>query len=238
MTGTNDLTLEFDNGVNGDDLLLGTANYTNSNGETLTIDRLNYIVSNFVLIDDQGGEYVYPKDDSFFVVSEETGKTQVVLKGIPAGKYTRIRFGLGVDQEKYQQGAEGQGDFLAIAEDNEMMWSWQAGYKFLNFEGTFTSSTVTTATNFKIHMGSHGSSLDNYRTTEIPLPTAALVSGSLSPVVHLAVDANKILDGTTKIKLSEAAVVMVDEVKSPQIAVNASQMFVVDHVHNGENIDH
>ena len=26
---------------------------------------------------------------------------------------------------------------------------------------------------------------------------------------------------------------MVDEVKSPQIAVNTSEMFAVDHVHNG-----
>ena len=238
LSGENNLTIEFDNSVNGDDLLLGTSTYTNSNNETLTINRFNYIVSNFVLIDAEGNEYIYSKDDSYFVISEEEAMNEVVLENIPAGDYVAMRFGVGVDQEKYLQGAAGQGDFLQIAEETNMMWSWQAGYKFLNFEGTFTSPTVTDATNFQIHMGSHGSSLDNYKEVTVELPTTALVSNSLSPIVHFAVDANEILDGNTKILLSEKAVVMIDEVKSPQIAVNATSMFRVDHVHNGENITH
>ena len=238
LSGENNLTIEFDNSVNGDDLLLGTSTYTNSNNETLTINRFNYIVSNFVLIDAEGNEYIYSKDDSYFVISEEEAMNEVILENIPAGDYVAMRFGVGVDQEKYLQGAAGQGDFLQIAEETNMMWSWQAGYKFLNFEGTFTSPTVTDATNFQIHMGSHGSSLDNYKEVTVELPTTALVSNSLSPIVHFAVDANEILDGNTKILLSEKAVVMIDEVKSPQIAVNATSMFRVDHVHNGENITH
>lgn len=238
LAGENNLTIEFDNSVNGDDLLLNTSTYTNSNGEALVIDRLNYIVSNFVLINAEGTEFTYPKDDSYFVISEEKELTEISLENIPAGEYVAVRFGLGVDQEKYLQGAEGQGDFLQLAEETDMMWSWLAGYKFLSFEGNFTSSTVTTATDFKIHMGSHGSSLDNYKEVTLTLPTTALVSSNLSPIVHLTVDANKILDGQTKILLSEKAVVMVDEIKSPQIAVNASAMFSVDHVHNGEHIDH
>ena len=238
LSGENNLTIEFDNSVNGDDLLLGTSTYVNGNNETLTINRFNYIVSNFVLIDAEGNEYTYPKDAGYFVISEEEEMTEVMLQNIPAGEYVAVRFGVGVDQEKYLQGAEGQGDFLQVAEETEMMWSWQAGYKFLNFEGSFTSPTVTTATDFKIHMGSHGSSLDNYKEVTVEMPTAALVSDALSPVLHFEVDANKILDGNTKILLSEKAVVMVDEVKSPQIAVNATGMFRVDHVHNGENVAH
>ena len=238
LTGTNDLVIEFDNGVNGDDLVLGASTYMNSNGESLKIDRFNYIVSNFVLVTAEGNEFVYPKNESYFVISEEAGETEVILKNIPAGKYTAIRFGLGVDQEKYQQGAEGQGNFLSLAEEYNMMWSWQAGYKFLNFEGQFTSASVSEATNFKIHMGSHGSSLDNYKKVNLDFNSQALVSSELSPVVHLMVDANKVLDGEHKIRLSEKAVVMVDEVKSPQIAENLTGMFVVDHVHNGNASGH
>ncbi|MGB3774757.1 MAG: MbnP family protein, partial [Leeuwenhoekiella sp.] len=180
LTGENDLTIEFDNSFNGDDLLLNASTYTNSNGEVLTINRFNYLVSNFVLIDADGNEYVYPKDDSYFVISEENEMTEVHLTNIPAGEYVSMRFGVGVDQEKYQQGAEGQNDaFLKTAEDNEMMWSWQAGYKFLNFEGSFTSESVPEATDFFIHMGSHGTALDNYREVEISMPTEALVSSML-----------------------------------------------------------
>ncbi|MGO1586205.1 MAG: MbnP family protein, partial [Mesonia sp.] len=230
--------LEFDNSMNGDDLILGASAYTNSNGESLTVNRFNYLVSNFVLIDEDGNEFVYPKDDSYFVISEENELNEVVLTNIPAGNYVQLKFGVGVDQEKYQQGAEGQGGFLQIAEENEMMWSWQAGYKFLNFEGTFTSETITEATDFKIHMGSHGSTLDNYREFTVNLPSTAKVSESLTPLIHFAIDGNQILDGDHKILLSEAPVVMVDEVKSPQIAENASTMFMVHHVHNGEGGHH
>lgn len=238
LSGENNLTIEFDNSVNGDDLLLGTSTYTNSNNETLTINRFNYIVSNFVLIDAEGNEYVYPKDDSYFVVSEEEAMNEVVLENIPAGDYVAMRFGVGVDQEKYLQGAAGQGDFLQIAEEINMMWSWQAGYKFLNFEGTFTSATVTETTNFQIHMGSHGSSLDNYKETTLSLGTEALVSDKMTPIIHLVVNAGNILDGDNKISLTEQAVIMVSEEKSPKIAENTANMFSVDHVHNGDGSSH
>ena len=50
-----DVELFFDNGVNGDALVLGSS-YTNSNGEILTIDRFNYIVSNIALVKEDGTE--------------------------------------------------------------------------------------------------------------------------------------------------------------------------------------
>ena len=121
LSGENNLTIEFDNSVNGDDLLLGTSSYTNSNGETLTINRFNYIVSNFVLIDAEGNEYVYPKDDSYFVVSEEEAMNEVVLENIPAGDYVAMRFGVGVDQEKYLQGAAGQGDRVGTGVGDDLV---------------------------------------------------------------------------------------------------------------------
>lgn len=238
LSGANSVSFEFDNSVNGDDLLLGASIYTNSNNESIIINRLNYIVSNFVLVDVDGNEYAYPKDDSYFIISEENDITEITLENIPSGRYVQVKFGIGVDQEKYLQGATGQGDFLEIAEANEMMWSWQAGYKFLNFEGTFTSASVTSTSDFKIHMGSHGSALDNYKEVVVNLPSDALVSDELSPLIHCVADANKILDGNHKILLSEASVVMIDEVKSPQIAENTATMFSVHHVHNGEGNHH
>lgn len=237
LTGTGMVKIEFDNSVAGDDLILGSS-YTNSQNETLTIERLNYIVSNFRLTDAEGNVFSYPKDQGYFITSEETGNTEVVLMDVPAGKYTSLTFGIGVDQEKYLLGAEGQGDLLTEAESNNMMWSWQAGYKFLNFEGTFTSATVTEATDFKIHMGSHGSSLDNYKETTLNLDTQALVSDDMTPIIHLVANAGNILDGNNKISLSEQAVIMVSEEKSPKIATNTSKMFSVDHVHNGDGSSH
>ena len=238
LTGEGSVKLTFDNSFGSDDLVLGTANVANSQGEILTVDRLNYIVSNFKLTDDMGNSFTYPKNDSYFITSEETGNTDVVLENIPAGTYISVTFGIGVDQEKYLQGAEAQGNILTQAEASDMMWSWQAGYKFLNFEGTFTSATVTEATNFKIHMGSHGSSLDNYKEVTLSLGTDALVSDEMAPIIHLVADAKAILDGANKLALSEQAVIMVSEEKSPKIALNTASMFRVDHVHNGSGETH
>ena len=111
-------------------------------------------------------------------------------------------------------------------------------YKFLNFEGTFTSETVTETTDFKVHMGSHGSSLDNYKEVTLSLGTDALVSDEMSPIIHLVADANAILDGAHKLSLSEQSVIMVSEEKSPLVALNTASMFTVDHVHNGLEHSH
>ncbi len=238
LSGEGTVKLTFDNSFGSDDLLLGTSSYTNSQNEVLTISRLNYIVSNFTLTNDMGETFTYPKDDSYFITSEETGETEISLTNVPAGRYVSVTFGIGVDQEKYLQGADGQGTFLAKAEETNMMWSWQAGYKFLNFEGTFTSPTVTEPTNFKIHMGSHGSSLDNYKEVTLNLGTEALVSDEMNPIIHMVADANAILDGTNKISLSEQAIIMVSEEKSPKVAANTASMFTVDHVHNGSGDTH
>ena len=234
LSGSGEISVKFDNGFDGNDLVLEVANAANANGEVLTISRFNYIVSNFRLVNKEGVEYTFPKDEGYFIINQEEESDNIALPEIPAGEYTTLKFGIGVDQEKYLQGAEGQGDFLTLAEENNMMWSWQAGYKFLNFEGTFTSETITEPTNFKIHMGSHGSSLDNYKEVSLSLPTNVRVGDGVDSNIHLKIDASKILVGaTTSIALTEKSVIMVDEVKSPQIAVNTSQMFVVDHIHNG-----
>ncbi|MDO6819379.1 MbnP family protein [Zobellia sp. 1_MG-2023] len=234
LTGSGEISLKFDNGYNGNDLVLGTANTANANGEVITVKRFSYIISNISFINKDGEEYIYAKDDSYFIINQETEEDLIALADIPAGEYTTVKFGVGVDQEKYLQGAEGQGDFLTLAEENNMMWSWQAGYKFLNFEGTFTSETITEATEFKIHMGSHGSSLDNYKEVTLALPENVVVGDGIDSNIHLKIDASKILvGGTNSIELTEKQVIMVDAEKSPQIAVNTSEFFVVDHIHNG-----
>ncbi|CAZ94181.1 MbnP family protein [Zobellia galactanivorans] len=234
LTGSGEISIKFDNGYNGNDLVLGVENAANANGEKITINRFNYIISNVRFVNKDGEEYAYDKDNSYFIISQEEEEDQIELDDIPAGEYTTLKFGVGVDQEKYLQGSEGQGDFLVEAEENNMMWSWQAGYKFLNFEGTFTSESITEATEFKIHMGSHGSSLDNYKEVVLQLPMNVRVSDEIDSNIHLKIDASKILAGATNsISLTEKQVIMVDAEKSPQIAVNTSEMFEVDHIHNG-----
>ncbi|KGK29150.1 MbnP family protein [Cellulophaga sp. E6(2014)] len=232
LTGTGEVSVTFDNGYAGNDLILGTTNAANTNGEVLTVTRLSYIVSNFSLIDVDGNEYIFPKDDSYFIISQEADLEDIALPNIPAGEYTTLKFGVGIDDEKFQQGGEGQGDLWTRAEAHNLTWSWTAGYKYINYEGTFTSESVIEETDFKVHLGRIGD-LVNYEEVSLALPTTVMVSDEMDANIHLKIDASKILVATNNLKLSEKAILMTDAEKAPLVAVNASEMFAVDHVHNG-----
>ena len=237
-----DAQLYFDNGVNGDKLILNTA-YANSNSERLTINRLNYIISNIIFIKSDGTEYVYPKNKSYSIVSEESGINTINLSDIPAGDYKQIKFGLGVDNQRYLEGETAQQEFWDYATSLDMVWTWSTGYRFINFEGTFTSESNPEAIDFQVHQGSN-SATDNYREITLNLPTTARGRMGDKPNIHIIADANVILDGINKIKLGDninqagtSAAIMGGE-NLVKIAANTQAMFKVDHVHNGSGTEH
>ena len=240
---TGDVGLFFDNGVNGDALILGNS-YTNSNGEKLTIDRFNYIVSNIVLIKADGSEFVYPKQESYFVIAQEGTLFNVDLENVPVGDYKKIKFGIGVDQQQYLQGETAQQSFWDLAAANNLTWTWSTGYRFITFEGTFaTAQNPEKSYNFQVHQGSN-SATDNYREVTLNLPNTALVRSNMTPSIHLKTDLNVLLDGATKIKLSNnlneagTAASIMGGGNLINIAENSQAMFKVDHVHNGTGGNH
>ena len=237
VTGQGKLGVEFDNVFGSKNLILNTDSNTTSQGEVLKISDVKYIISNIVLTKDDGTTFTYPKTKSYFIVDEADAETQEIeLENIPAGDYTKIKFGIGVDKAQFDLGASGQGDFLAKAQEADMLWNWTAGYKFVLFEGTFTSSSVTTATSFMVHTGQTGTDY-NYTEVTLNLPTKALVRTDITPDVHVFADVAKIIDGTNKIKLSDnnmggMGAMIMGGANLPLITANLSNMFTVNHVHN------
>ena len=237
VSGTGTVGVEFDNAFGDNDLILNTQGNTTTNNEVLKISTVKYIISNIVLTKDDGTTYTYPKSQSYFIVDEANADTQILnLTNVPAGNYTKVKFGVGVDKQQFDIGASGQGDFLAKAQAEEMLWSWSAGYKFLAFEGTFTSPTVTSATPFMVHTGQTGTDY-NYTEVTLDLPSKALIRPSITPIVHIIADLSKIIDGTNKIKLSDnnmggMGAMIMGGANLPLITANLNNMFRIDHVHN------
>lgn len=237
ISGTGTLALEFDNSFNGNDLILETQANTTASNEVLKITSIKYIISNVVLTKEDGTTFTYPKSESYFIVDEANVDSHVLdLTNVPAANYTNVTFGIGVDKEQWELGATGQGDFLATAQAAGMMWSWSAGYKFVAFEGNFTSATVTTAVPFRVHTGQTGTDY-NYTTVSLDLSTKALVRSTITPQVHIITDLSKILNSTNVIKLSDnnpngTAADIMGGTNLPLITQNVSTMFTVDHVHN------
>ena len=238
ISGQGSITLEFDNVFKTANFAFNT-NYTNSNGEVLNVSKLKYIVSNIVLTKEDGSTYVVPKSESYFIIDESIEEAQAItLPNIPAGNYKSVQFGIGVDRIQWELGADGQGDFLAKAQTAGMMWSWTGGYKFVNFEGSYTTPTNSTPTNFKVHTGkTMVSGVENYNYTSInlnfPENEKALVRTSITPEVHLFVDVSKILDGNTVINLTDATGGnIMGGAKLATITENLNTMISVNHIHN------
>ncbi len=230
ITGVGSLKLEFDNVYGDADFAMNTA-YANSNGEVIKASKIKYIVSNIVLTKEDGSTYTVPKAESYFIIDEATpSSTLLQVSNIPAANYIKVTYGIGVDKAQFDLGATGQGDFLATAQNAGMMWSWSAGYKFLAFEGTFTSSTITTDTMFMLHTGQTGTDY-NYTTVSMNLPDKALVRTNITPQVHILANLKQLIDGTNKINFSEGAMVM-GGAKLALVTANIANVFKVEHVHN------
>ena len=140
-----------------------------------------------------------------------------------------VTFGVGIDQERFALGADGQGDFLDYASDEGMMWSWATGYRFIRLDGTYSTTSITDDA-LNIHMGSVGTSLDNYREVTLPLPNTILVRENKTPQIHIKADILKIFDG---INIADGYnQVHTDATTTPVIAGNIQSMFSIHHVHN------
>lgn len=231
ISGEGSLKLEFDNVYGDADLIFGTE-YTNSNGEKIKATNATYIISNIVLTREDGSTYTVPKSDSYFFITEAIqNSTLVTIPNVPAGNYKSIKFGVGVDETQFNQGAEGQGNLWTNAQSLGMTWSWAAGYKFVKFEGTYVSATTTTPTQFKVHTGKTGD-VYNYAEISLTLPEKALVRNNVSPQVHFMVNLKKVIDGPTVINFDEGASVMGGVKVQDIMANNVPSMFTVHHVHN------
>lgn len=230
ITGQGNLLLEFDNVYGSSNLAFNTP-YTNSNGEVVKINNAIYIISNIVLTKTDGSTYTVPKSQSYFFVNEaNAASTMLNLPNIPAGNYNKVTFGVGVDQAQFDMGASGQGTMWTDAQALGMTWSWAAGYKFIKFEGTVTSTSHTNA-NFRVHTGKTGT-IYNYTEVSLDFPDNALVRTNITPQVHIMADLKKVIDGTTKINFEEGLDVM-SGTKVQNISTNnVPTLFEVEHVHN------
>ncbi|MBU2940779.1 hypothetical protein KO494_14620 [Lacinutrix sp. C3R15] len=232
---TGELILKFDNGVGDQDFIFGTS-YSKSNNESFKLETLKYIVSNVRFTDSEGNVFTYPTEENVFIVNELDGNTAgeiyVTLNDVDAADYVSVTFGVGIDQDRFLLGAEGQGAFLDEASEEGMLWSWATGYRFIRLDGTYSSDTVTDAP-VNIHMGSVGTSLDNYREVTLSFPNTVLVRETTSPQVHIKADIAKVFDGTTSVNFADGYdQVHTDNVETPIIADNVNGMFSVHHVHN------
>jgi hypothetical protein len=232
---TNDVVIEFDNRVGAADLALGNTVLTNSSGEKYTVSTLNYFVSNVKLVSDMGEIVTFP--DQYFLVKEsDSGSQMIDLKDVPSGYYHKLTFDIGVDSLRSIADAGQRTGVLDIASygSDNMYWSWNMGYIFFKIEGNSSVIDIKGIDKFEFHIGGFGGkdgpTPNNIKNASLNLPEMTKVSESVSPTVHVIFDVNKVMDGSSTIKLATSPMIH-SPLVGKTVSGNYSQGFIVDHVH-------
>jgi hypothetical protein len=232
-----DLSVEFDNIAGSSDLQLNTGTYTNAAGEQLTITKLKYYVSNFVLTNANGTMYTVPQDSCYFLIDESDEETHEPVLHVPEGEYKTVSFIIGVDSLRSTKDiSERTGSLDPTAAGGDMYWGWNSGYIFFKMEGTSPASSAEGGV-FMYHVGGFGGysspTLNNLKTITLDLTSRGTpkVKAGKETNIHLFVDALKMFSGATNVSIAEYPTVMFDDF-SATIADNYSSMIRHDHTEN------
>ena len=236
-TGT--MEFVFRNKVNTLPLAPNVAQYSNSLGEDFVITTLNYYVSNFELVREDGSVYTVPQEESYFLIRGNDATTSdFAIENVPVGNYVALNFTIGVDREKSMSGVEERTGDLDIVENADMYWSWNPGYIFMKVEG-FSSKAPESPSGdriFRYHIGGFGGydqeTINNIKQTTINFDnTRAIITQEKTPRLIIAANLARFFESATTLSIESNPTVMFAE-KSTDIAKNYEQMFLFDHLHN------
>ena len=227
------VVLEFDNVAGPRDLTLNTGEVTNQHGEKFTVSTLKYFVSNIQLTSESGVVFTVPANQSYYLIDEANVASQKIsLTGVPAGKYTKVSYIIGVDSLKSVAPlAERTGalDPGAVAEG--MYWTWNFGYIFFMLEGS------TSDKNIQYHIGGFGGlntpTINNIRRVTLSME-ATKIDSEHSAEVHITADITKVFGSPNPFKIADYPTVMLNPF-STSVSANYATMFEVDHVHTEEH---
>ena len=126
---TANVTINFANEVDGQAIELGKMQYTNAAGNMYQVDLLKYYVTNAILVKDDNTELNIGNYD--LIDASDLTTCRVDAFSVPNATYTKIRFNIGVPQNRNHTGAQ-DGD---LDPAKGMIWDWNTGYVFFKHEG-------------------------------------------------------------------------------------------------------
>jgi hypothetical protein len=221
------LTLQFTVMVAEKSLKLNTDRYQNANGDTYSIEKFAFYLSNLKFKNSKTGQsYVVPK--SYHLINLQNNNTfSFTLNDVPAGDYDILEYGLGVDA-KQNTSLDQIGD---LDPANGMAWDWNTGYKFISLEGRFFPPNTENVRGLVYHIGSN----ENYRTYQLALNKAETpnstkplqIKSSEVNVLKLKVNIAEMFANPHKIDFSKNSTVMGGE-EAAKVAENCAAMISLD----------
>ena len=215
------LNIHFTNIIDGRPIVLHDSNYVNPFGESYSISKLRYYISNIELHSATGASYIR----SSYLVDEAKEASHVIRLRIKKSNYQTISFLFGVDSVHNVSGAQSG----ALDPMNDMFWTWNTGYVMAKFEGTSTASLLHNQV-FEYHIGGfRGPNHVLHKVTLVLPENGKLKQVSSSKDIYIKADVNKWWYGSTDIKIASNPSVTTPGVLAKEISNNYSRMFSIDN---------
>lgn len=128
------LQVEITPKVSGETLQPASFRYQTSAGESFSVTRVSYLVSDFALQRGDGSWLEFSNSVAWF--DHDQNRDSIRLENIPAGEFRTIRFLVGLNTNlNHADVAKFPAQHPLNPDVNGLHWSWQGGYIFMALEG-------------------------------------------------------------------------------------------------------
>lgn len=176
--------------VTKESLVLDSLRYTNQANQTYSITRLSLFLSDFSFQSADGSIVSIAKSVGWFDISKR--RTSLQLPSVPDGKYTAVRFKIGLSKELNETSPWNYpADHPLNPNVSGLYWNWQGGYIFTAIEGLYRESNNHQTKGFSYHFA------NNQNLTSIHLESPFEVQGPTE--IHLGLAIDQLLNGSQPI---------------------------------------
>ena len=187
---TGELTVAFQL-KNGSTALSMGDSYTDTDGNTVKVERCKFFVNNVSLIASDNS--LVPVTDIELIDFEE-GETSFSMNVEP-GTYTGLSFYVGVDSALNATDPATYESSHPLSTFNDMYWTWATMYRFVIYEGKADPAGGSNFTeNFVYHTGTNALYSDEVQVTQ-----AINLAAGGSATQNITINANKVFHGTTDV---------------------------------------
>jgi len=212
--GQGSMKVEFEHFLGDQALRVDDVQYYNAAGQSFTVSKLKYYVSNMMLYSTDGAEVSF---GGYYLIDEDKPDSKdIILENVPAGDYNAIGFTVGVDSLHNCSGAQSG----ALDPVNAMYWTWNTGYIFLKLEGKSPASK-SPGHLFEFHIGGYKAPANCIRTVRLQMP--ARRAGA---EIYIKADISLLLSAPSQVDFSKLSSVT-DFHNAPMIADNYAHMFSI-----------
>ncbi len=183
-TGERNLTVQIVPKFNNRPLAFEKFSLTNSTGQTFSVTRLDFLLSDFALRRSNGSWLEQTNWQAFLSLGQD--HSSFTVEKIPAGNYNKIRFHVGLRPEINHSKPE---QYPATHPLNPVLnglhWGWAGGYVFFAIEGNWLADGRKIS-GYSLHLGNDPMLM----TVEMPVELKFASNESL----QLALNLDRVLD--------------------------------------------